>query len=179
MAKIGDFHIAEEITQDTFLQAYRKLASLKNPDRFPGWLYVIAARLCETWFRKKRPNIQSLEATSIDVLEKTAYSAYICEQREAAAVEHQRKVVQKLLEKLPESERTVMVLYYLGEMSCEAIGKFLGVSPNTVKSQAATGAKTIKKRGIYNSRDFWQCFLTSESNRKYYAKQGYDSWEKQ
>ena len=142
--KIGDFHIAEEITQDTFLQAHKKLASLKNPDRFPGWLYVIASRLCETWFRKKRLNIQSLEATSIDVLEKTAYSAYICEQREAAAVEHQRKVVQKLLEKLPESERTVMVLYYLGEMSCEAIGKFLGVSPNTVKSQLQRGRKRLR-----------------------------------
>ena len=142
--KIGDFHIAEEITQDTFLQAHKKLASLKNPDRFPGWLYVIASRLCETWFRKKRPNIQSLEATSIDVLEKTAYSAYICEQREAAAVEHQRKVVQKLLEKLPESERTVMVLYYLGEMNCEAIGKFLGVSPNTVKSQLQRGRKRLR-----------------------------------
>ena len=39
------------------------------------------------------------------------------------------------MEQLPESERTVMVLHYLGEMSCEAISKFLGVSPNTVKSR--------------------------------------------
>ena len=52
--KIGDFHIAEEITQDTFLQAHKKLASLKNPSQFPGWLYVIADRLCKAWFRKKR-----------------------------------------------------------------------------------------------------------------------------
>ena len=44
--KIGDFHIAEEITQDTFLQAHKKLASLKNPSQFAGWLYVITDRLC-------------------------------------------------------------------------------------------------------------------------------------
>ena len=42
--KIGDFHIAEEITQDAFLQAYKELATLKKPDRFARWLSVIATR---------------------------------------------------------------------------------------------------------------------------------------
>ena len=42
--KIGDFHHAEEITQDTFLQVYKKLPTLKNPNQFAGWLYVIANR---------------------------------------------------------------------------------------------------------------------------------------
>ncbi len=39
--KTGDFHIAEDLTQETFLQVYRKLATLKDPNQFPGWLYVI------------------------------------------------------------------------------------------------------------------------------------------
>ena len=101
--KIGDFHIAEEITQDTFLQAHKKLASLKNPSQFAGWLYVIADRLCKAWFRKKRLkkqlNMQSLEATSEETLEKTDYSNYTREQREDAAVEQQRQIVQRLMEK--------------------------------------------------------------------------------
>ena len=42
--KIGDFHIAEEITQDAFLQAYKELATLRKPDRFARWLSVIATR---------------------------------------------------------------------------------------------------------------------------------------
>jgi RNA polymerase sigma factor (sigma-70 family) len=79
--------------------------------------------------------MQSLEAISDETLEKTAYSHYVCEQREDTAVEHQRQIVQRLMAKLPESERTVMVLYYLGEMTCEEISKFLGVSPNTIKSR--------------------------------------------
>ncbi len=133
--KIGDFHIAEEITQDTFLQAHNKLSTLKNPSQFAGWLYVIADRRCKAWFRKKKLRTQSLEATSVETLEKAAYADYACEQREDAAVEHRRKIVQKLMEKLPESERTVMVLYYLGEMNCAEISRFLGVSPNTVKSR--------------------------------------------
>ena len=142
--KIGDFHIAEEITQDTFLQAHKKLASLKNPNQFAGWVYVIADRLCKAWFRNKRLYMQSLEATSEETLEKTVYASYVTKQREEAAVEHQRKIVQRLLEKLPESERTVMVLHYLGEMSCEAISKFLGVSPNTVKSRLQRARERLR-----------------------------------
>ena len=142
--KIGDFHIAEEITQDTFLQAHKKLASLKNPSQFAGWLYVIADRLCRAWFRKNQLNMQSLEAVSDETLEKTAYSHYVCKQREDTAVEHQREIVQRLMAKLPESERTVMVLYYLGEMTCEEISKFLGVSPNTIKSRLQRARKRLK-----------------------------------
>ena len=52
--QIGDFHYAEEITQDTFLRAYQKLSTLKNPSQFPRWLYVIAKRLCLNWLRKHK-----------------------------------------------------------------------------------------------------------------------------
>ena len=142
--KIGDFHIAEEITQDTFLQAHKKLASLKNPSQFAGWLYVIADRLCRSWLRKRQLKMQSLETISEETLEETDYSNYVHEQREGTAVEHRRRIVQKLMEKLPESERTVMVLYYLGEMSGKEISKFLGVSPNTVRSRLQRARKRLK-----------------------------------
>ena len=143
--KVKDFHIAEEITQDAFLQAHKKLASLKNPSQFPGWLYVIADRLCRAWFRKKQlKNIQSIETTREETLEKTAYANYLCEQREETAVECQREIVQRLMAKLPESERTVMVLYYLGEMNCKEISKFLGVSPHTVKSRLRRARERLK-----------------------------------
>ena len=142
--KIGDFHIAEEITQDTFLQAHKKLASLKNPSQFAGWLYVITDRLCRSWFRKRQLKTQSLETISEETLEETAYANYDREQREGTAVEHRRRVVQGLMAKLPESERTVMVLYYLGEMTCEEISKFLGVSSNTVRSRLQRARKRLK-----------------------------------
>ena len=50
--KIGDFHHAEEVTQDTFLQAYTKLETLKDPQSFAGWLYVIASRLSLNWLER-------------------------------------------------------------------------------------------------------------------------------
>ena len=143
--KIGDFQIAEEIAQDTFLQAYKKLATLKTPTQFAGWLYVIASNLCTDWKRRKKPIMKSLEADESATLDKTSYEMYVEEQREKKAAEHRRELVKNLLDKLPESERTVVTLHYLGEMTSEAISKFLGVSVNTIKSRLRRARKRLQK----------------------------------
>ena len=141
--KIGDFHYAEEITQDAFLQVYKKLSTLKNPSQFSGWLYVIVDRLCINWLRRHKPTAQSLEATSRKEIEEFSYTCYVSEQREAEALDHRSAVVKKLLKKLPESERTVVTLYYLGDMTTKEIGKFLGVSVNTIKSRLRRARKRL------------------------------------
>ena len=143
--KVGDFHIAEELTQDTFLKAYQKLATLKNPKQFAGWLYVIADRLCIAWHRKQKPPMKSLETTSGEEIEESSYRHYEDEQRTEASVEHRRRRIKNLLEKLPESERTVVTLHYLGEMTYKAISEFLGVSPNTVKSRLQRARNRLKE----------------------------------
>ena len=143
--KIGDFHIAQEITQDAFLKAYQKLGTLKNHNQFPGWLYVIAANLCADWFRKTSLPEQSLEITDPNEVTQVSYSRYMAEQQATDADEARREVVKKLLQKLPESERTVMTLYYLGEMTIKTISEFIGVSPNTVKSRLSRARNRLKK----------------------------------
>ena len=81
--KIGDFHIAEDITQEVFLTAYQKLATLTHPDRFAKWLYVIANNLCVTWLRKQaaQPQLQSLTSTDPEKLAELCYSQYIAQQQ--------------------------------------------------------------------------------------------------
>ena len=143
--KIGDFHIAEELTQDTFLIAYKKLGTLKKPQRFASWLYVIATRRCLAWLRKKRIWMQSLEGTSSSQYEKATYSQYVVEENERTAVEAQRDVVKKLLAKLPESERTVITMHYFSEMSSAEIGAFLGVSANTIRSRLRRAQQRLKQ----------------------------------
>ena len=145
--KIGDFHYAEEITQDTFLRAYQKLSTLRNPSQFLRWLYVIANRLCLNWLRKQQPaqQMQSLEDTPMEEVMKSVYGRYVSEQREAEATEHRFEIVKKLLEKLPENERTVMVLHYLGEMTMKEIGKFLGVSVETIKTRLYRARKRLQE----------------------------------
>ena len=143
--KIGDFHTAEEITQDTFLKAYQKLGELKKPQRFASWLYVIAANRCSTWLRKKHLRAQLLEGRDVAQPEEATYSEYMHVENERITVETQRDVVKKLLAKLGESERTVMTLHYFGEMSCTEIGAFLGVSANTVKSRLRRAQQRLQK----------------------------------
>ena len=142
--KIGDFHHAEEITQDTFLRAYTKLSTLKNPNQFAGWLYVIANRLCLNWMRKQKSRMLSLEQMSEKEIDTLTYGHSISEYREAEATEHRYEIVQKLLAKLPESERTVMTLYYLGEMPAKEVSKFLGVSVKTIHSRLHRARKRLQ-----------------------------------
>lgn len=145
--KVGDFHAAEEITQDTFLQVYRKLTQLKNPKQFSGWMYVIASRLCLKWIRKNKVVTQSFDDTHTGEMERASYNRYVSDQREMEDREHRREVVKTLLSKLPESERTVVTLHYLSEMKVKEIGKFLGVSANTIKSRLRRGRKRLQEQG--------------------------------
>ncbi|MDE0685334.1 MAG: RNA polymerase sigma factor [Candidatus Poribacteria bacterium] len=146
--KIGDYHIAEDITQEVFLTAYQKLATLTHPDRFSRWLYVIANNLCVTWLRKQaaQPQLQSLTSTAPEELAELCYSEYIAQQQKETGKESDRALIQKLLDKLRETDRTVIRLYYLAEMTCEEISKFLGVSQNTIKSRLSRARKRLKKQ---------------------------------
>ena len=143
--RVRDYHVAEEITQDTFLRAYEKLGTLRDPNRFSGWLYMIATRCSLTWLGEKKIPMQSLEAMSKAEIEALFYAQFMAEQTEKLTTEKQREVVEYLLQKLPARERTAVVLHYLSEMSCEEIGDFLEVSPNTVKSQLHRARKRLKK----------------------------------
>ena len=143
--KIGDFHTAQEITQDTFLRAYQKLGTLKNHNQFPGWLYVIAANLSRDWLRRSRLPMESLDTDDTNEVDKVSYSRYVVEKQEADTDETRREIVKELLKKLPESERTVMTLHYLGEMTIKAISEFLGVSQNTVKSRLSRARNRLRK----------------------------------
>ena len=144
--KVGDFHIAEEITQDTFLQVYKNLAQLKNPNQFAGWIYVIANRICLKWLEKNKLSMQSLDDTPMEEIEEVSYTHYASDQRQTEITEHRRELVKRLLAQLPESERTVVSLHYLGEMTAKEIGKFLGVSVNTIKSRLRRGRKRLQEQ---------------------------------
>ena len=124
--KLGDFHTAEEITQDTFLKAYQKLSTLKDPARFPGWLYVIAARCCISWPRQNR-----LQTESFDSLKREMNTQSWAKYADARLHEE----VHNALESLPESERTVLTLYYMAGMTCEEIGRFIGTSCGAIRDR--------------------------------------------
>ena len=168
--KIGDFHTAEEITQDVFLKVYKRLSTLKRRDHFPGWLYVIATRHCIAWLRKKQLPTKSLDAMSTTELEEICYSQYEASRDEEVAIEHRREIVKRLLQKLPESERTVVTLYYLAEMTGEEISVFLGVSPSTVRSRLLRARRRLEKEETVIQEVVDNFQLSPTSNREHHAR---------
>ena len=143
--KVRDFHIAEDITQETFLQVYQKLETLEDPTRFPGWLYVIADRLCIAWLRRNQRQTEPLEDTDISEVETEAYSQYIATEHAKTFADARRDLVEELLAKLKEGNRTVITLHYLEGMTYAEISNFLGVSENTIKSRLRRARQQLKK----------------------------------
>ncbi len=143
--KIRDFHIAEDITQETFLQAYQKLETLEDPTRFPRWLYVIADRLCIAWLRKNQRQTEPLEEADLSGIETEAYSRFVATEHAEIFAEARRDLVEKLLAKLKENNRTVITLHYLEGMTYAEIVNFLGIPENTIRSRLRRARQQLKK----------------------------------
>ncbi len=175
--KINDFHYAEEIMQDTFLKAYKKLPTLRNPNQFAGWLHVTANRLCIDWLRKQKRQqeqklvMQSLEDTRPEEIEESSYTHHISEQRMTESTEHYHELVQKLLEKLPENERAVVTLYYLDEMSTKQIGKLLEVSVNTITSRLQRARKRLRTDQEFLDQEFFGHLQLSDNLKENVMRQ--------
>ena len=142
---VKDFHIAEDIVQETFLKAHRKLGDLKDPCRFSAWLNAIATRCCLAWFRENRSDIKLSENMDIAAKRNDPYSGYLVKDQAKDAARELREIIQKLLAKLPQGERTVITLHYFDGMSCEEIAAFLDVTTNTIKSQLNRARNRLRK----------------------------------
>ena len=159
---IKDFHIAEDIVQETFLKAHQKLPTLNDPDRFSAWLNAIATRRCLAWFRERRLNSELSENINIAMRHNDPYSGYLAGEQAKEAGQELREIVKKWLTKLPEGERTVTTLHYFDGMSCDEIAAFLGVTTNTIKSRLNRARNRLKKNEslIQSTLDDFQFFAT-------------------
>ena len=153
---IKDFHIAEDIVQETFLKAHQKLETLNDPHRFSAWINAIATRCCLAWFREKRLNSELSEKINIAMKHNDPYSGYLAGEQAKEATQELRETLKKWLAKLRESERTVVTLHYFDGMSCEDIAAFLDVTPNTIKSRAQSRAAAIKEVRIFGAIYSWR-----------------------
>lgn len=123
---------AEEIAQDSFLKAFRNLASFQGQSRFTTWLYTIVYTTAMTHLRKKRMEFISLddEERPVDI---TAHQTGA----EGTASLLERKIgkhyIGKAIERLLPDDASILTLFYLGEQSLEEIARVTGIAPGTVK----------------------------------------------
>jgi RNA polymerase sigma-70 factor, ECF subfamily len=124
---------ADDVLQDTFVIAVRKLRVLRDPTVFRAWMYRIATREA---YRRRRPADLALE----DTLEVTGGDL----SHELAAVE-QRERLRALVAALPDRAREVIALHYFDEMALDEIAAVLDAPIGTVKSRLAYGLARLRK----------------------------------
>ena len=121
---------AQDITQEVFLLAYRRLHQLQYPHLFRSWLYTIMSNECKRWLervtKKRRREIILDEATD---------EALQIEPAHAAPVEAWQVDLERAISALPDESRVAVSMFYMGDCSLKDISEFLGISVNTVKSK--------------------------------------------
>jgi len=140
---------AEDLTQETFLRAYRKLPTLEDPSKVSSWLYRIATHLSYDRFRRssQRNEAISLDNTSpaqgdpvpIELADDSPRLDKVVEQREMSSC------VQDYLEKLPDDYRAVILLHDLEGLTNPEIAAMLGCSLATAKIRLHRARKKLKE----------------------------------
>ncbi|MFC1712387.1 sigma-70 family RNA polymerase sigma factor [Candidatus Poribacteria bacterium] len=141
-SKLHNFHDAEDITQEAFIKAYRKLNTLRWWDNFLAWLYAITANLCKDWIRSqsKRPDREFMADQKHDFLKPSAMDSH---RRDLL-----RESLHDALESLPATYHQVLTLYYLGGMSTKEMARFLGTSPSNISHRLSKARARLKKEMI-------------------------------
>lgn len=134
---LGDFHLAEDAAQEAFVRAYLDLGKLREPAAFAGWFKCIVFVRCDRITRRKHlPTVQlNTKLISDQPLPDERF-----EQQET------KTQVLDAIQSLPETEREVTTLYYLGGYAQKEIGNFLEISEQTVKSRLHTARRHLRER---------------------------------
>ncbi|MCX7746742.1 MAG: RNA polymerase sigma factor [Clostridia bacterium] len=133
----GQKQMAEDITQEAFVQCFREIKNLRNPDAFKSWFYKTVVRLSWRMCSKNKDKV-SFEDISPHIQDTFNMNSDIESKDEKAALN-------KAMEKLNKKLRTVVVLYYFNHMSTREIAKTLGCFQGTVKSRLSSARKLLYK----------------------------------
>ena len=142
---LGDPHEAEDLTQETFLLAYRSLDQLKEPGQFRGWLCTIADRARIDAGRHERrqkraaPPRSPAEALG-DVAGKTMAPDAEAERRE------RREQVLTTVRSLPEDYRLPVMLRYFGGADYGTIETQLGMTNGALRGMLHRGLKLLREK---------------------------------
>lgn len=130
---LGDYHLASDVSQKTFVKAYEQLAGLRKPKAFGPWVMTITRR-CALDSLRRRPKETRLETKIIAAIEGPNGQLDQDKQRLLAAVG-----------KLPMSEKQVIILRYLGDNSVKDVASIVGRSVGTVTKQLSRAHKRLRK----------------------------------
>ncbi len=144
---------ARDLTQETFLQAFRAVGNFRGDADLRTWLYRIAlnqARNRWRWWRRRRRNVTvSLDAT--DEAHEQPLGAQLADEQsvnpEQAALAHEREqILTGAVRSLSRVYREVVVLRDVEGLSYEEVAATLEISVGTVKSRLSRGRAELRRR---------------------------------
>jgi RNA polymerase sigma-70 factor (ECF subfamily) len=140
----GNYDLAQELTQETFLRCYQFLKSYDPKRKFSTWLYTVAKNLCIDELKKQRTaqeiplddHMTSVDAKSAEgALERNAQVQCIRREEDFRLIE--------ALQELPAAPRTVLLLHYFQGLSYQEIGEALSLPVSTVKIRIFRAKKAL------------------------------------
>lgn len=140
---VGNRAEAEDLAQETFVSAFKSLATFRADAKFSTWLYRIATNKCKDWLRVKRPGEQLRD---VDVDE--ALDAHVAEDRTPERLLSQQQVALELeqaIQRLPPLYREAFVLKHVEGLSYEEMQAILGVNGDTLKMRVYKGRLQLSR----------------------------------
>lgn len=141
LAVTGDPTVAADLLQDVFLRMHR-FADRIDPDRpIEPWLYRTTTNLTYTWVKRNRRLLSPLEDMAEWLSGGSKHSpSHLTELSE------EWEEIRKAILTLPINQRTVVVLYYINDLSLQEISEILDVPVGTVKSRLHYGRRVLRKQ---------------------------------
>ena len=123
LANTRNVHDAEDMTQEVFLKAFRKLDRLRDKESLRAWLIRIARNTCISHHRRKRPSASS-----------------ILDQTPAPSNNNPlTDLLHEALSRLPDECRETISLYYLDGHNCAGVATSLGITEAAVRQRLVRG----------------------------------------
>jgi RNA polymerase sigma-70 factor (ECF subfamily) len=142
---IGREEDARDVCQETFLRAFRALPGFRGQAKFSSWLYRIALNLCRDWMRRERrvPVVQAPEG--VDLMDLAAEAEPSESIEDLVARKDLTALVEKVMARLPEEQRTAIVLKEYHGLTFQEIADVVGCPLSTVKTRLYQGLTVLRR----------------------------------
>ncbi len=143
---LGREEDARDVTQETFLRAFRALSGFKGDAKFSSWLYRIALNLCRDWMRKERRAPLVAVPEGVDVEQMAAERGPVETVEDLAARAELHREVAKAMELLPAEQRQAIILKEYHGLTFQEIADLMKCPLSTVKTRVYQGLSTLRKQ---------------------------------
>ena len=144
----GDPDLAETITQDTLLRAFKGRESFRGDCSLSTWLTGIAINVTRDHLRSGRYKFwKQVKTTAVDVHEMASFlpSEAVSPERQILARERVKELY-VVLETLSYNQRTIFLMKFSEEMSVDEISEVLGMAVNTVRTHLHRALKAVRNK---------------------------------